>query len=93
MADNALKKLERTGRKALRAALRLGLPTLDAPPAIDAAWVKKVLVIRQENRLGNLVMLTPMLSSVRLAFPKAEVHVLTSDVLPRCFTRIPRSRR
>ena len=89
MADNALKKLERTGRKALRAALRLGLPKLDAPPAIDAAWVKKVLVIRQENRLGNLVMLTPMLSSVRLAFPKAEVHVLTSDVFPEVFHAHP----
>lgn len=89
MAEKALKRLERTGRKALRAALRLGLPRPAAPPSIDTAWVKKVLVIRQENRLGNLVMLTPMISAVRLAFPKADVHVLTSDVFPDVFTAHP----
>lgn len=85
MAEKALKRLERTGRKALRAALRLGMPKPASPPTIDGAWVKKVLVIRQDNRLGNLVMLTPMLSAVRIAFPKADVHVLTSDVFPEVF--------
>ena len=47
MAENALKRLERTGRKALRAVLRAGMPKPAEAPAIDAAWVKKVLVIRQ----------------------------------------------
>lgn len=89
MAEKALKRLERTGRKALRAALRLGIPKPASPRAIDGAWVKKVLVIRQDNRLGNLVMLTPMLAAVRTAFPKAEVHVLTSDVFPEVFSPHP----
>lgn len=89
MAEKALKRLERKGRDALRAVLRLGIRKPAVPKTIDSAWVKKVLVIRQENRLGNLVMLTPMISAVRLAFPKADVHVLTSDVFPEVFDALP----
>jgi heptosyltransferase III len=40
----------------------------------------KVLVIRIDNRLGNLVLLEPLLRSLTERFPSAEVDVLVSDV-------------
>lgn len=40
----------------------------------------RILVIRTDNRLGNLVLLEPLLRSVRNRFPLAELDILASDV-------------
>jgi ADP-heptose:LPS heptosyltransferase len=40
----------------------------------------RILVIRTDNRLGNLVLLEPLLRSVRNRFPCAELDILASDV-------------
>ncbi len=83
------KRLELTGRRALRAALRRALPA--PPPSADpvASEVARVLVIRQDNRIGNLVMLTPLLEAIRVAWPGAAVDVLTSDAFPEVFENLP----
>lgn len=38
--------------------------------------VDRILVVRLDPRVGNLVLLTPLLSSLRLRFPKASIQVV-----------------
>lgn len=86
MSEKPLKKLERSGRKALRAALRAALPKPAPTADPDPSKVARVLVIRQDNRIGNLVLITPLLDGIRKAFPGSRVDVLTSDAFPEVFT-------
>lgn len=39
----------------------------------------RILVVRQDDRLGNLLLLVPFLRSLRLAQPSAEIALLTGD--------------
>lgn len=39
----------------------------------------RILVVRQDSRLGNLVLMTPLLSALKAALPEAEVDVLISE--------------
>lgn len=73
-----LKKIERRGRKCLSgllcAVLTSGRNTLlPSDPS-------RILVIRTDNRLGNLVLLEPLLRSIKERFPEADLEILASDV-------------
>ncbi|MCD4846668.1 MAG: glycosyltransferase family 9 protein [Candidatus Aegiribacteria sp.] len=73
-----LKRIERRGRKYLSgmlcAVLTSGRNTeLPSDPS-------RILVIRTDNRLGNLVLLEPLLRSIRERFPEAYLEILASDV-------------
>ncbi|MBI4061936.1 MAG: glycosyltransferase family 9 protein [Elusimicrobia bacterium] len=74
------KKLETGGKSVLRAALLKFVP---APrphegPA-DASRVRRILAVRHDARLGNLLLLTPALRLLKAAFPAARVDVLLAD--------------
>ena len=75
-----VKRFERACSRTVRAALRL---TLDKPrPAagrLDPSTVRRVLIVRQDSRLGNLLLLTPLLKGIRNAFSSAETDILVSD--------------
>lgn len=88
MAGTIGKRIERGGRRALRAVLRGVLPAPSDSPLVRDA-VRRILVIRQDNRIGNLVMLTPLVEAARAAFPRATVDVLTSDAFPEVFAGNP----
>ncbi len=73
-----LKKIERQGRKSLSgllcAVFTSGRDTqLPSDPS-------RILVIRTDNRLGNLVLLEPLLRSILERFPEADLEILASDV-------------
>ena len=73
-----LKKIERWGRKCLSRFLCSVLTSsrntqLPSNPS-------RILVIRTDNRLGNLVLLEPLLRSIRERFPEADLEILASDV-------------
>ncbi len=74
------KALERGGKAALRGTLVKLLPRPRRPdgPA-DPAQVRRVLAVRHDARLGNLLLLTPSLRLLKTAFPAARVDVLLSD--------------
>ncbi len=75
-----LKDLERGGKALLRATLVKLLPTPRPPTApLDPRSVKRVLAVRHDARLGNLILLTPALRLIKLAFPAATTDVLLSD--------------
>jgi len=41
--------------------------------------IKSILVIRQDSRLGNLVLLSPFLDAVKTSFPASKVDILISE--------------
>lgn len=74
------KRLETQGKSALRATLLrlLPKPRPHAGPA-DPAKVRRVLAVRHDARLGNLLLLTPALRLIKEAFPACRLEVLISD--------------
>ena len=51
------------------------------PTGADLRNVRKILVIRLDDRIGNAVLITPLLISLKNAFSKACVHCLISKRL------------
>jgi ADP-heptose:LPS heptosyltransferase len=74
------KELEKRGKAALRATVlqMLPRPRPHAGPA-DPAKVRRILAVRHDARLGNLLLLTPALRLMKTAFPAARVEVLLAD--------------
>lgn len=74
------KSLERGGKDLLRGSLLKLLPRPRRPEGpVDPAGVRRVLAVRHDARLGNLLLLTPALRLIKLAFPNARVDVLLAD--------------
>ncbi|MBI5240160.1 MAG: glycosyltransferase family 9 protein [Elusimicrobia bacterium] len=77
---DAAKSFERAGSAALRSLLRAVLPApRPVPGPLDCAAVRRVLIVRQDSRLGNLLLLTPLLKAIREAFPSSRADILVSD--------------
>ena len=74
----SLKGFELWGRRVLEAPARRLLPAAAAGPLPSQPG--RILVVRTDNRLGNLVMLTSLLNALRERFPAAVVSVLASTV-------------
>jgi ADP-heptose:LPS heptosyltransferase len=75
------KNLERSGRVLLRKVFHL-IPrahqvSVEALPDCD---IQKILVARLDNRLGNLLLITPFLQVLRRSFPVSRIDVLVSCV-------------
>ena len=74
------KRLEREGKALLRGSLLRLLPKPRPPEEpLDPAKVRRVLAVRHDARLGNLLLLTPSLRLLKAAFPHARVDVLLAD--------------
>jgi ADP-heptose:LPS heptosyltransferase len=52
------------------------------PPGRD---IRRVLVIRPDNRLGNLLLITPFLNSLRRALKDAEISLLAGEIYSEVF--------
>jgi ADP-heptose:LPS heptosyltransferase len=82
------KAIEKKGKRLIMAALRL---ILGARPAsaeqISPRRLRRILVVRQDERLGNLLLITPLFEALRKHLPRARITALVSrrfgDVL-RC---------
>ncbi|OGS38327.1 MAG: hypothetical protein A2506_01115 [Elusimicrobia bacterium RIFOXYD12_FULL_66_9] len=74
------KSVEKAGKSLLRAGL-LGVLPKPHPPKepVDPAAVSRVLAVRHDSRLGNLLLLTPSLRLLKAAFPSARVEVMISQ--------------
>ena len=74
------KSLEKGGKSLLRGSLVKLLPKPRRPDGpVDPKTVRRVLAVRHDARLGNLLLLTPALRLIKTAFPDAEVDVLLAD--------------
>ncbi|HXG29748.1 MAG TPA: glycosyltransferase family 9 protein [Nevskiales bacterium] len=67
-------------RRALRSRLNRWLArSAGAPPAcvpLEPAAIHRVIVCRRNNRLGNMLFLTPLLHSLAATLPQAEIDLL-----------------
>ncbi len=77
---NLGKKIE-TGVKSLLRGTLLKLLPKPRPhqDPLDASQVRRILAVRHDARLGNLLLLTPALRLLKTAFPEARVEVLLAD--------------
>jgi heptosyltransferase-3 len=51
-----------------------------APTELDLSSVRRVLLVRANFRMGNLLLITPALTALRRALPQARLDVLCFDV-------------
>lgn len=70
----ALKPLEELGRELLQWVMATLLWVAPRPVSLPAA--PRILVVRLDRRVGNLVLLTPFLGSLRRTFPDGHITVL-----------------
>jgi heptosyltransferase III len=85
-----LKDLETGGKSLLRATLVKLLPSPrrgEAPP--EPGSVRRILAVRHDARLGNLLLLTPALRLLKQAFPSAKADVLIADDYGDALARNP----
>lgn len=80
------KKIEHIGKKILVLILGFFLkPEQLKPEDVNFSGVERILVIRQDDRIGNLVLTTPLLSALRRFFPKAHISYLASKTFHTLF--------
>ncbi len=77
MGREPVKKIERAGRRGLSGLLRGICTGRSAPLPLEP---RSILVVRTDNRLGNLVLMEPLLRSLRKRFPDAELVLLLSHI-------------
>lgn len=80
------KKFEKKGKNILISFLRFLLRNRPVQGKADLSSIKKILVVRQDDRIGNLILTTPLLSALRVNFPQAEISFLASRVFAELFS-------
>ncbi len=75
----ALKQLEHTIKDfGFWSVTRFAPRRRESPTADDIAAARKLLVIRLDDRIGNVILTTALTQALRSAFPQAEIHALIS---------------
>ncbi len=83
------RRLERAAKEVLLPlAAHIFVPR-GARPGVRLASAERVLLIRQDNRLGNLVLLTPFLQALRQLAPQAHIALLTGEAFAELFAACP----
>jgi heptosyltransferase-3 len=50
---------------------------------LDPSWVRRVLVLRPNHRLGNALLLIPLIHELELRFPDSEIELVTTGPAAR----------
>jgi ADP-heptose:LPS heptosyltransferase len=74
-----MKRFEKLIKEAALSLLRLMWGSSLAPEAFRREGVCSIVVVRQDERLGNMVLIAPFLSGLRKAFPDASVTLVASE--------------
>jgi ADP-heptose:LPS heptosyltransferase len=83
-----LKKIEKKGKKSLLWLLSFFLRQEKLKPQdVDLGHISKILVVRQDDRIGNLILTTPLLSALRRFFPQAQIWYLASKTFHTLFSK------
>ncbi|MFC1490440.1 glycosyltransferase family 9 protein [Candidatus Latescibacterota bacterium] len=85
-----IKRVERFGKQCIRSVLGSFLkPVPLENKDIQPETINRILVVRQDSRLGNLVLMSPLLSAIKAAMPHAELDVLISEGFEEVLTGNP----
>ncbi len=79
MCDPVGRRLERRAKRALLPLACRLFASRDARDLRSLSEAARVLVVRQDNRLGNLVLLSPLLQALRILAPSARIALLAGD--------------
>lgn len=74
-----MKRFEKLIKQAALRLLRLIWGNSPIPGAFRREAVRSIVVVRQDERLGNMVLITPFLSGLRKAFPDASLTLVASE--------------
>lgn len=84
------KRVELQGKELLFHLLKLFLKSGGEqklrPENVDLQRIRKILVVRQDDRIGNLILTTPLLSALRRSFPRSEIWYLASKTFHTLFS-------
>ncbi len=76
------KSLEKSGKKLLRNIFSIFFKTEDIDPTnVNVRDIKRILIVRQDRRVGNLVLTTPLFELVSKVFAIAKIDALVSNKL------------
>ncbi len=79
-----IKKFERLGRRFLSGALAALFGTRKKYSQIPPAEIKRVLIFKIDDRLGNFILLSPFLTLLRQRLPQAEItYCAAAKMVPR----------
>jgi ADP-heptose:LPS heptosyltransferase len=85
-----VKQLELLGKRLVRGALRVAIHSKGRDAGeVDSESVRKILVVRQDNRIGNLILQIPFLKGIKHIFPEAEITVLLGETFAELYSHIP----
>ena len=83
-------KLDLAGRKALTALLAIIFPPRHE---VEYSWTEnppaRVLLVRHDDRIGNLVLMKPLLEGIRQIWPDAETGVLIGPRFAQIYQEEP----
>jgi len=83
-----LKKIEGYGKKLLFYLLSLFIRSEKIKRGdVDLGSIKKILIVRQDDRIGNLILTTPLLSALRKRFPQARIWFVASKTFHTLFSK------
>ena len=72
-----LKSAEKFGKKALTFIFKIFVKQEKISfNKIDISKIDKVLIIRQDRRIGNLILTTPLIQKTKTVFPNADIDIL-----------------
>ena len=82
------KKAERLGKRILVSILK---KLIRSGPSSEVKMekVRKILVVRQDDKIGNLVLITPMLEALRKGLPGRRIVLLTGESFHEIFQGNP----
>ncbi len=84
------KNIERAGKRLMRSVLKnIIRPESIAVADIAAEDISKILLVRQDTRLGNLVLMTPMIRALKEVFPDCSIDILISSGMEDIFDGNP----
>lgn len=83
------KKLEKLLKKTALRLFRVFYRPDPSSGEIHPLEIHRILVVRPDNRIGNLILITPLLQMIRNAFPKAHVALLTGRSFPTLLSGHP----
>ncbi|MBD3236397.1 MAG: hypothetical protein GF330_06825, partial [Candidatus Eisenbacteria bacterium] len=83
------RRLERGLKARLLPRAARHFPPRPAPQRFDLAAARRLLVVRQDQRLGNLLLITPFLQALRELAPQAEIQLLLGDRFAPLFEDCP----
>jgi ADP-heptose:LPS heptosyltransferase len=80
----SVKDIERFGKELILAIGRWSFrPSVGT--AFDPTQCRRILIVRQDNRLGNLILIEPLLRSLRQGFPSAHLALVVGEAFSELY--------